>query len=125
MTDRWTPQQERVALALINAAEPDPSLRYATVDDIPYPRLRSEIPFARAAIAALADDLLPELPEGWVLENVHLADVIDGEPLYEAFLSEGEPKDWPGNGPWVKPLRHGTGPTIPAAIRNALNGGDR
>jgi hypothetical protein len=46
---KWTPLEEQVALALINQSLPDQ--QFGMVDDVPCPRLRSEIPYAIAALA--------------------------------------------------------------------------
>ncbi len=74
---------------------------------IPDDVIESWHPYADALLAAIGDRLLPDMPDGWWWLDVtatssHIESVIHCDPI-----------------PGGEKLR-GTGPTIPAAIRNAL-----
>lgn len=72
----------------------------------------SYLAYAQAAYDALADDLLPELPEGWFIAHISPSDE-DSWPRtpFDAYLIHPE---------GIRTEYLGTGPTIAAAIRNAL-----
>lgn len=110
----WEDIEEAVALSLINTSGMNSLAPYHfdTVEDVPYPRLRSEIPYATAAIAAIeaANRLIPELPEGWWVAS------IAGTPNdYQCIIAFGHPLQMGG-----PPKQVGLGSTISEAIRNAM-----
>lgn len=68
---------------------------------------------ADAVLAVIGDRLLPELPEGWRIDFVEWERYERIKSQYVARVARIDDDD---------KYRDGTGPTIPAAIRDAMEG---